>query len=98
RLAAERTDANDRLVGERMIGVAQHYLGDQASARRHIEPILGQYAAPDQRSQIIRFQFDQRVTARVTLARILWCQGFPDQATRAAEASIADARTTDHLI
>jgi predicted ATPase len=28
-LAANRSDPNDRLVGERMIGVSQHYLGDQ---------------------------------------------------------------------
>ena len=35
RLAAERPDPNDRLIGEGMIGVSQHYLGDQPSARRH---------------------------------------------------------------
>jgi hypothetical protein len=36
-LAANRSDPNDRLIGERMIGTSQHYLGDQLSARRHIE-------------------------------------------------------------
>ena len=39
-LAATRPDPNDRLVGERMIGVSQHYLGDQHSARRHLERVL----------------------------------------------------------
>src|SRR6266850_2449342 len=34
--------------------------------------------------------------ARALLARILWLQGFPDQAVRTAETSIADARATNH--
>jgi predicted ATPase len=38
------------------------------------------------------------VQARVSLARILWLQGFPDQAVRTAESSIEDARTIDHAI
>ena len=42
---------------------------------------------PVQRSPVIRFRFDQRVTARVVLARILWLQGFPDQAARIAQSS-----------
>jgi hypothetical protein len=44
------------------------------------------------------FQSDQRVTARVFLARILWLQGFPDQAKCAAESSIEDARAANHVI
>ena len=63
-LAAKRSDPNDRLIGERMIGVSQHYLGDQPSARRHLERVLADYVAPAQRSHIIRFQIDQRVAAR----------------------------------
>jgi len=34
--------------------------------------------------------------ARAFLARILWLQGFPDQAVRTAEISIADARAANH--
>jgi len=36
------------------------------------------------------------VTARVFLARILWLQGFPDQAMRTAESSVEDARAANH--
>jgi predicted ATPase len=36
-LATKRPDPNDRLIGERMIGSSQHFLGDQPSARRHVE-------------------------------------------------------------
>jgi predicted ATPase/DNA-binding winged helix-turn-helix (wHTH) protein len=97
-LAAGRSDPNDRLIGERMIGASQHYLGDQASARRHTERMLDRYVLPVQRSHIIRFQTDQRMTARAFLARILWLQGFPDQAMRAAQSSVEDARAANHAI
>jgi predicted ATPase len=79
-----------------MIGVSQQYLGDQSSARRHIERALTHYLTSDHGSAVIRFVFDQRVTTRVFLARILWLQGFPDQAIRAAESGIEDAQRTNH--
>jgi predicted ATPase/DNA-binding winged helix-turn-helix (wHTH) protein len=97
-LAAEWPDPNDRLSGEGMIGVSQHYLGDLPSARRHLEHVLVGYVTPDQTSHIIRFQTDQRVVMRVFLARVLWLQGFPDQATRAAHSSVEDARAANHTI
>ena len=97
-LAAERPDPNDRLSGEGMIGISQHYLGDQPSARRHLEHVLVGYVTPDQTSHISRFQTDQRVVMSVFLARILWLQGFPDQATRAAHSSVEDAGAANHTI
>jgi predicted ATPase len=36
------------------------------------------------------------VAARAFLARVLWLQGFSDQAARTAEMSIAEAQTTGH--
>jgi predicted ATPase len=95
-IAANRSDLNDQLIAERLMGVPQHYMGNQAIARRHLERMLAYYVIPDQRSHIIRFQFDQRVMARVLLARILWLQGFPDQAMRAASVSVDDACAANH--
>jgi predicted ATPase len=95
-LAAKPPDANDRLIGERMIGVSQYYLGDHSSARLRLEHMLAYYVPVAEKSHIIRFQSDQQVTARVVLARILWLQGFPDQSMRTAESSIADARAANH--
>jgi predicted ATPase len=97
-LATNRSDAGDRLVGERLIGASQHYLGDQPGARRHLERLLADYEAVDHRPDMIRFQIDLLVAARVFLARVLWLQGFPDQAMRAAERSIEDARAADHAV
>jgi predicted ATPase len=88
----------DRLVGERLIGTSQHYLGNQPGGRRHLERVLADYEAVDHRAYKIRFQIDLLVAARVVLARILWLQGFPDQAMRAAASSIEDAQAADHAV
>ena len=97
-LAAKRSDPNDRLIGERMIGTSQYYLGDQLSARRHLERVLAHDVVPAQKRQIVRFELDQWAAARAYLARILWLQGLPDQAMRTAETSVADVRAANHAI
>jgi predicted ATPase/DNA-binding winged helix-turn-helix (wHTH) protein len=97
-LAVSRSDPGDRMVGERMMGASQHYLGDQAEARCHLERALADHAAVDHRSSMMRFPIDLRVAARTVLARVLWLQGFPDQAMRAAERSIEDARAADNAV
>ena len=45
---------------------------------------------------VIRFQHDGQVEARVFLARVLWLQGFPDQAMRMAEKSLGEAQAIGH--
>jgi predicted ATPase len=101
-LATSGSDLNDRLFGERMMGVAKHYLGDQMSARRHLEQVLTYYAAIEPGRDVIRFQdvirfgTDLRVSARVFFARVLWSQGFSDQAVRTAELSLREAQATGH--
>jgi predicted ATPase/DNA-binding winged helix-turn-helix (wHTH) protein len=97
-LAAGRPDPNDRLGGERLIGLSRQLLGDQPRARRHLEHVVAQYVPPIQTSHIMRFQGDQRVTANTFLGRALWLQGLPDQATRTIERSVDDARVSNHAI
>jgi predicted ATPase len=89
-------DPVDLPIGDRMMGLSLHYLGDQTGARRHFERMLGRYVAPVQRSHVIRFQFDQRITAHVALAAVLWLQGYPDQAMRTVESKIEEALALHH--
>jgi predicted ATPase len=97
-VVADAPDPADRLVGERMLGHSLHLLGDQAGAREQIEHVLGHYVAPVRRSHAVRFHVDQRIMARNTLARVLWLQGFPDQALREVEGNVEDALSLGHAL
>ena len=44
------------------------------------------------------FNTTRRCAARMILARILWLQGFPDQARRTAQENVEDARAIDHAL
>jgi predicted ATPase/DNA-binding winged helix-turn-helix (wHTH) protein len=92
--AANTTDPADSQIGDRLVGVALLAQGDLEGARRHIERMLGSYVA--KRSHIIRFQFDQRLLANSYHSRILWLQGFADQAMRSVESHVVAARASDH--
>jgi predicted ATPase/DNA-binding winged helix-turn-helix (wHTH) protein len=97
-LPPNQSERADLPVGERMLGTSLYYLGDLSSARHHLEHMLIHCTTPIRRSHMIRFQFDLPVAARGTLARVLWLQGFPDQAMRMAKDNVEDARAIDHVV
>jgi tetratricopeptide (TPR) repeat protein len=84
--------------GDRMAGLMLHYLGDQARARGRLEHIINRPVTPVPNSQTVRFLLDQQVTVRALLSRILWLQGFPDQATHTARLIVGDAWATGHAL
>jgi predicted ATPase len=95
-VAATRLDPFERMIGERLIGMSQYYLGELPGARHLIEGVL-RLAAPPQKSEIVRYE-RARVLSLAVLARVLWLQGLPDQAMRTAESSVADARAINNAI
>jgi hypothetical protein len=95
---AERGDSQDRMIGQRMRGKSLHCLGDVVGSRRQIEQMLERYAPPPQRSHLIRFQYDQRLTAQVTLVRGLWLQGYANQAMILVEQMIAECLALEHTL
>jgi predicted ATPase len=97
-VAASSVDPIDPLMGDRLIGIAHHFIGNQAEARRHIERMINRYVTPMQASHIIRFQFDQRVTARAFQARILWLTGYPDRASTIMAATVEEAVANGHVL
>jgi predicted ATPase/DNA-binding winged helix-turn-helix (wHTH) protein len=96
--AQHSSAAEDVSIGNRMIGTSLHYRGDQAEARHYIEKMLTEYVEPLRRSPATRFRFDQKVVARVALARILWIQGYPDQAWQMAKATVANAHALNQPV
>jgi predicted ATPase len=97
-VATTSSDPTDPLLGDRMIGASLHFLGEQTRARDYTERMLERYVAPSNRSDVVRFQFDQRVVARITLSRILWLQGFADEAMRTVQGAIDDAIAIRHAL
>jgi predicted ATPase/DNA-binding winged helix-turn-helix (wHTH) protein len=95
-VADRKGDAAARLIGHRLTGTALHYRGDHADARPHLDRVLNQYVASVHWADIS--VVDHRVGARTTLSRILWMQGFPDQAVRSAQSAVNEARATDHAL
>jgi len=97
-LAARHSNAMDIAVGDRMIGYILHLMGDQTPARQHIERMLSRYEVPVIGAHIIRYVFDQRGIAQCFLARILWLQGFPDQAVRLAKRIVDGAQADNDVL
>jgi tetratricopeptide (TPR) repeat protein len=97
-LAERSSDPNDPLVGDRMLGYILHLLGEQSSARSRLEHMLANYVVPTTGPRIVRFIFDQLATGRSLLARVLWLQGFPDQAASAAQRAIEEARGSGDML
>ncbi len=97
-VSKDSRDPVDPLTGERMRGFTIHFLGDQRAARRQIEYMLDNYVAPVHRAHIIRFQFDQKITARNFLVSILWLQGYASQALAMNAANVEEAQAFDHTM
>src|SRR5882762_7582687 len=76
-----------------MTSTALHYLGDQTSARQHLDSIIDQNFTPERHAL-----FGHRAAASAKLSIILWMQGFPDQAVRKAQSAIDDARSLGNAL
>ncbi|HTG05168.1 MAG TPA: winged helix-turn-helix domain-containing protein [Bradyrhizobium sp.] len=96
--AANSTDPIDGVMADRLLATALHYLGDQNSARYHIERVLVHLADLTLKPRIVRFRFDLRVSTHYFQARILWLQGFADRALRAVERNIEEGRASGHAL
>jgi predicted ATPase/DNA-binding winged helix-turn-helix (wHTH) protein len=98
RIASRKGDPADALVGDRLIGITMHYAGNQAAARHYLERVLDLYIPPGDQRHTMWFHYDQRIVARLMLARVLCLQGFVDQAKHCARTSLDEAQATDQTV
>jgi predicted ATPase/DNA-binding winged helix-turn-helix (wHTH) protein len=89
-LAALSSELIDLMMADRLLATAQHYFGDQREARHHIDRALAQLAALALQPQIVRVRFDMRISTHYFQARILWLQGFAEQALRVVDRNIEE--------
>src|SRR5205807_2242781 len=95
-LASDSGDATDLMMADRLLATAQHYFGDQREARHHIDRALAQLTALALQPQIVRVRFEMRVSTHYFQARILWLQGFAEQALRAVEHNLEEGNVIGH--
>ena len=93
-VAEREPESGETLIGERLIAVVAHTLGDQRRALTHIERLVSRPLPP--RSHVVRLDFDQRVTALAFYARILWLMGRIDEAQSASDECLREAERLDH--
>jgi predicted ATPase/DNA-binding winged helix-turn-helix (wHTH) protein len=100
-LTLRSNNARDVPVGDRMIGLLHHLLGDLSKARHCSEVALRSFETFSEEVRIAhmgRFQLDQCVQTRITLAHVLWLQGFSDRAIQITETNVAEARASEHAL
>jgi len=97
-LAIKETAAADPLMAKRMIGVSQHFLGDQISARQSLEDVIAQYDHSAARANTAGYRVNQSLVARAVLGRVAWISGEVPEALLLAECAVEEARRSDHVM
>jgi predicted ATPase/DNA-binding winged helix-turn-helix (wHTH) protein len=87
---SSRSDDEAPIAVDQILTVAHFYAGRQSLARRHAERVLGATASAT------TGEVPQLCHARAMLSRILWVQGFADQALRASHESVSESLSTDN--
>jgi predicted ATPase/DNA-binding winged helix-turn-helix (wHTH) protein len=86
--AAKQTgDVSCLAIGDLMHGVALHFKGDQAAARKHFDAGFAQAGA----RHLQLCGNDHRVRGLITLSRTLWVSGHPERAVETARQAVATA-------
>jgi predicted ATPase/DNA-binding winged helix-turn-helix (wHTH) protein len=89
-------DAMTAFRRHRILGRSLGDLGRLALAREHLELALHTNSASMPRLALNAYEIDDWIAAKATLARILWLQGFPDDAKKEADQCIAEALQVGH--
>jgi predicted ATPase/DNA-binding winged helix-turn-helix (wHTH) protein len=96
-LVAERDDAA-ALLSYRLIGITQHYLGEQEAAHDNLRYLVEHYERDLHRWPTFGFRVDHGIVGRANLARVLWLRGQCSQAWHMIESAVADAQAYGHVM
>ncbi|MBW5437261.1 ATPase [Bradyrhizobium canariense] len=94
--AANSSDRTDVMLGDRLMAVALHYLGDQNEARLRIDRVNASLHVLAEKPKI--FPLDLRISTQYFRARILWLQGLADQAQALTARNIEEGRANGHAL
>jgi len=92
-VVSQTKDSALLLLARALLGITLVYQGEHAEAHRQLELALG-YHDPTQQSRYLEsFKMEPGIYTRSETVRTLWMLGYPDQALRRAEETLALART-----
>ena len=94
-LATEAKDDQAVATAQRIAGVSRHSLGNHAEGRALIERALIWFEQ-NRPQQTFRFGLDQHAAGLAYLARILWVQGYTNDAVKIANLAVERALALDH--
>jgi DNA-binding winged helix-turn-helix (wHTH) protein/predicted ATPase len=96
RLSRQRNDPAGLVLGHYASGLDLLVAGRFASSRAHLEEMLALYDPVSHRSLLHQAGFHTQVGSRAYLGNVLFCLGYPDQASAQSSAAIAEARRLAH--
>jgi predicted ATPase len=95
-VATRSPDSADIAIGVRMKGATLHWLGRHAESADCLIAMLAEYDDLPSAGHAIRFQFDQRVTARIVLSRCKWFLGREQEAMADVVSTLEYAQRIGH--
>lgn len=82
------------LVGSHnAMAMSRLHQGELVASRQHFDEVIKLYDVSQHGRYLQLYRFDPAIHAAAQLVRLLWLLGFPDQARRKAEETLALART-----
>jgi class 3 adenylate cyclase/predicted ATPase len=96
RLSRQRNDSGGLVLGHTSSGRNLMFAGKFASSRSHLEEVLALYDPTVHRSLVHQAGIHPHVNSQAILARVLFCLGYPSQASAQSNAAIAEARRLAH--
>jgi class 3 adenylate cyclase/predicted ATPase len=96
RLSRQRNDSAGLVLGHTSSGRNLMFVGRLASSRSHLEEVLALYDPTSHRSLVHQAAFHPQVVAQGASGIVLFCLGFPDQASAMSAAAIAEAQRLAH--
>jgi predicted ATPase/DNA-binding winged helix-turn-helix (wHTH) protein len=88
--ATDSADPVNLIMGDRLLAVAFHYLGDQRKARFHIDRAHAHLSDLGDQPKI--FPLDLQTSTHYFRARVLWLQGLADQSVRLVAQNVEEGR------
>jgi predicted ATPase len=97
RVSRQRNNSSGLVLGHYSAGRNLMFIGKFASSRSHLEKALVLYDTRPHPSLVVEVAFPPNVSSHGVLGFVLFCLGYPDQASAQSSAAITEARRLAHL-